>query len=177
MTALRASLLLVLPLLGALPAARAQTPAPVPAEAVERLAGLEFRDQYGNTDSLARWRGSPVVTVVVTAKRLGMIEQWEKDLTGRVPGIRFLNVADLPPGVPVDLERTATTLRKRVPPGVNVLLDPEREWAATFALDTALPNLLLFDGAGRLQAQFRGRWTADLASQVAAAMPREAAVP
>ena len=102
-----------------------------------RLAQLEFRDQYGNVDSLARRSGAPVVVVVVSVRRLAMIEKWERDLSERVPGIRFLNVADLPTDVPVDLERTALTLRKRVPPGVNVLMDPAREWATTFALDTA----------------------------------------
>lgn len=145
----------------------------VMAQTTDRLAALEFRDQYGNVDSLARHAGAPVVAVVVGVRHLGMIEKWERDLTVRTPGIRFLNVADLPPDVPVDLDRTATTLRKRVPPGVNVLMDPAREWATTFTLDTDVPNLLVFDAAGRLTARFRGRWTAALAADVAAALPRE----
>jgi len=152
-----------------------------PADALEqaedagRLAQREFRDQYGNVDSLARWRGAPVIAVSV--KRLAMIEKWERDLSERVPGIRFINVADLPADVPVDPERTALTLRKRVPTGVMVLMDPAREWATTYALDTALPNLLVFDAAGQLTARFRGRWTAALAEQVAAAMPPQAVAP
>jgi hypothetical protein len=142
------------------------------ADDTARLARLELRDQHGNTDSLARWHGAPVVAVVVNVRRLALIEKWERDLAGRVPGIRFLNVADLPPGVPIDLDRTALTLQKRVPPGVNVLMDPAREWATAFALDTELPNLLVFDAAGQLLARFRGRWSPDLAAQVAAAVPR-----
>jgi len=145
----------------------AQVAAPV----TDRVAELVLRDQYGNADALARRRGAPVVAVVVSVQRLAMIEKWEKDLSKRVPGIRFLNVADLPADVPVDLDRTALTLRKRVPPGVKVLLDPTREWATAFGLDTALPNLLVFDAAGTLTARFRGRWTAGLAAEVAAAMP------
>lgn len=154
-----------------------------PADALEqaedagRLAQREFRDQYGSVDSLARWRGAPVIAVVVSVKRLAMIEKWERDLSERVPGIRFINVADLPADVPVDPERTALTLRNRVPPGVKVLMDPAREWATTYALDTALPNLLVFDAAGQLTARFRGRWTAGLAVQVAAAIPPQAAAP
>jgi hypothetical protein len=151
--------------------------APLSAEAASRIAQREFRDQYGNVDSLARWGGAPVVVVVVSVRRLAMIEKWERDLSERVPGIRFLNVADLPADVPVDLERTAQTIRKRVPPAVNVLMDPSREWATTFALDTELPNLLVFDAGSRLIARFRGRWTATLAGEVAAAMPARQATP
>lgn len=151
--------------------------APLSAEAASQIAQLEFRDQYANVDSLARRAGAPVVVVVVSVRRLAMIEKWERDLSERVPGIRFLNVADLPLDVPVDLERTAHTIRKRVPPEVNVLLDPSREWATTFALDTELPNLLVFDAGGRLTARFRGRWTAALAGELAAAMPGRQATP
>ena len=144
---------------------------------LERLARLELRDQYGQVDSLLRWRGAPVVAVVVSVRRLQMIEKWERDLAVRVPGIRFLNVADLPADAPVDLERTAATLRKRVPPGVNVLLDPGRDWANAFGLDTGLPNLLLFDATGVPVARFHGRWSEELAAEVATAMRALAAAP
>ncbi len=172
MRILRSFLLLLA--LGSL-TALAQAPAVAP-DAVQ-LAQREFSDQYGNTDSLARRSGTPVVVVVVSVRHLAMIEKWERDLSERVPGVRFLNVADLPTDVPVDLERTALTLRKRVPPGVNVLLDPAREWALAFSLDTAAPNLLVFDAEGQLTARFRGRWTEALAAEVAAAIPRQAEVP
>ena len=138
------------------------------------VAEQEFRDQYGNVDSLASRAGAPVIAVVVAVKGLALIEKWERDLSARVPGIRFLNVADLPAGVPVDLDRTALMLRKRVPPGVSVLIDPARQWASVFDLNTALPNLLVFDAAGRLTARFRGRWSPALAAEVAAAVPRDA---
>lgn len=137
------------------------------------IAALELRDQSGNVDSLARRAGAPVIAVVVGVRGLAMIEKWERDLSARVPGIHFLNVADLPAGVPVDLERTALTLRKRVPPGVSVLIDPARQWATTFGLNTAVPNLLVFDAAGRLCARFRGRFSPALAAEVAAAVPRD----
>jgi hypothetical protein len=164
--------LLVLGSLVARVPVQAQVEPAVPA--IERLAQLELRDQHGNVDALARRRGAPVVAMVVSVKRLAMIERWERDLSERVPGIRFLNVADLPADMPVDLDRTALTLRKRVPPAVNVLMDPERVWATTFGLDTMLPNLLVFDAAGQLTARFRGRWTAELAAEVAAALSRQA---
>jgi len=151
----------IIAVLSVLTAARAQAPD------LSTLGALELRDQFGHTDSLASQRGAPVLVVVVSVRRLAMIEPWERDLRERVPGIRFLNVADLPADVPVDLERTAATLRKRVPPGVAVLMDPARQWATAFSLDTTLPNLLCFDAGGRLTARFRGRWTAELAGQVA----------
>jgi len=162
---------LTLLILAAMGAGSVADEAPLP------IAAREFRDQHGNVDSLARHAGAPVVAVVVTVKRLALIEKWERDLAVRVPGIRFLNVADLPAGVPVDLDRTAQTLQRRVPTGVNVLMDPAREWALAFGLDTTAPNLLVFDGAGRLIARFRGRWTEALASQVAAAIPRPEPAP
>jgi hypothetical protein len=167
MTALRACLLLL----------AVVVLAPAGAQDTAHLAQLELRDQYGNVDSLARWRGAPVIVVVVSVRRLAMIEKWEKDLSERVPGIRFMNVADLPVDAPVDPGRTALTLQKRVPPGVNVLMDFAREWATTCELDTELPNLLVFDAAGQLTARFRGRWTAELAAEVAAAVPRPVAAP
>lgn len=136
-----------------------------------------FLDQFGRADSLANLHGTPVIVVVVGVRRLAMIESWERDLRERVPGIRFLNVADLPADAPVDLERTAATLRKRVPAGVAVLMDPARQWATAFALDTTMPNLLIFDASGQLTARFRGRWTAELAAQVAAAFARQGGGP
>ena len=165
----------IIAVLSALTAARAQAPD------LSALGTLELRDQFGHTDSLASQRGAPVLVVVVSVRRLAMIEPWERDLRERVPGIRFLNVADLPADAPVDLERTAATLRKRVPSGVSVLMDPARQWATTFSLDTTLPNLLVFDAGGQLTAQFRGRWTAEMARQVAeilsGAIPGQVSIP
>ena len=134
------------------------------------LAVLELRDQYGNPDSLAAHRGAPVVAVIVTVNRLSMIERWERDLSGHIPGVQFLNVTDLPPDVAVDLERTAATLRKRVPAGVRVLMDPTRQWATVLGLNTDVPNLLVFDASGQLRQRYRGRWTAALGTEVAAAV-------
>ena len=137
-----------------------------------RISSLELRDQFGNTNSLQSQRGSAVVAVVVSVRRLSMIERWERDLSERVPGIRFLNIADLPDDVKVDSGRTAATLRKRVPDGVPVLMDTDRQWATSYGLDTTLPNLLVFDAEGRLLARFRGRWSDELAAEVASTVPR-----
>ncbi len=146
---------------------------PVVSETASPVVSLELRDQFGHIDSLARRRGAPVIVVIVGVRRLSMIERWERDLSERVPGIRFLNIADLPDDVAVDPARAAATLRKRVPAGVAVLMDPERRWATSYALDTALPNLLVFDAEGHLLARFRGRWSAKLAEEVAKTVPRD----
>ena len=137
---------------------------------VGALAALELRDQYGNTDSLTAHRSAPIVAVIVSVQHLSMIERWERELSRQVPGVQFLNVTDLPPDVAVDVERTAATLRKRVPAGVKVLMDPTRQWATVLGLDTALPNLLVFDAGGQLRQHFRGRWTEALGAEVAAAV-------
>ncbi len=147
-------------------AATGEVPTPVPAE----LAGLELPDQFGGRDSLMAHQGSALVAVVVNVRRLALIETWERDLSLRIPGIRFLNVADLPSAGVVDLERTAATLRRRVPAEVPVLMDVERHWATLLELDTELPNLLVFDAGTRLVARFRGRWSEALARDVVAAI-------
>lgn len=158
-------------LVGACATAQGLDAVPVPIDVPSPVLSVELRDQFGNVDSLLRYRGSPVIAVVVSVRRLAMIERWERDLSARIPGLRFLNIADLPDDVPVDIERTAATLRKRVPDGVAVLMDPDRTWASSYALDTSLPNLLVFDAEGRLLARFRGRWNAELATQVAGVVP------
>jgi len=166
---------IIAPLVPLLAAAQAPDKAPDADNSESPILNLELDDQFGNTNSLLRQRGKAVVVVVVSVRRLSMIERWERDLTQRVPDIRFLNVADLPGDVPVDAERTAATLRKRVPAGIAVLMDTDRRWATTYALDTKLPNLLVFDAEGRLLARFHGRWTAELAAQVARTVPRDPA--
>lgn len=173
MLSLRTHRLLVICVLFAVLGVMAAAQAPY----LSTITTQEFHDQFGHTDSLARQRGTLVIAVIVSMRRLAMIERWERDLAERVPGIRFLNVADLPANAPVDLERTAATLRKRVPPGVAVLVDPARQWATTFALDTTVPNLLVFDAKGQLAARFRGRWTAELAAQVANAISQQGVTP
>lgn len=165
---------LLLIVLGALTVPVLSAGVAAPAPDAEALAQLDLRDQFGQVDSLARLRGAPAVVVVVNVRRLSMIERWERDLSARVPGLRFLNVADLPADAPVDLARTAAMLRKRVPAGVSVLMDAERRWATGYALDTAVPNLLVFDADGRFTGRFRGRWTETLALEVVKAIPAPA---
>ena len=55
----------------------------------------------------------------------------------------------------------------------------ERRTLVMLALGFAagLPNLLVFDSAGQLTARFRGRWTAALAAEVAAAIPQPGTAP
>lgn len=144
-----------------LPAADALPPA---------LTGLTLPNQFGGTDTLAAHQGQPIMVVVVAVQRLSMIERWERALRERFPGLAFFNVADMPAQGPVDPERAAATLRKRVPPEVPVLMDLERHWATTLKLDTGLPNLLLVDAAGQLVGQWRGRYAESLAAEVMAAV-------
>ena len=59
-------------------------------------------------------------------------------------------------------------LQKRVPATVAVLIDIERRWASTYSLDTAAPNLLVFDREGNLAGQVRGRFSDEGAARITA---------
>lgn len=126
-------------------------------------AGIEaaLRDQFGNADSLAAHRGAVVVAIVVDVRRLSTIQRWGEALGARYPELHFLNIAQMPADGPVDLDRVTATLKKRVPATVPVLIDIGRLWAQTYALDTAAPNLLVFDRRGNLAGQVRGRFSAE----------------
>lgn len=130
------------------------------------LSVTEMPDQRGGRDSLAAHRGNPVVAVVVDARRLGTVKHWEQDLRTRFPELHLLTVADVNEARPTSVERVAGVLSRRVPPEVAVLIDIERLWAREFGLDTSAPNLVLIDANGAPVAQFRGRWSAELAAEV-----------
>jgi hypothetical protein len=135
---------------------------------------MEWRDQQGGRDRLASHMGQRVVLIVVEARRLPLAGRWAEALQARDPELMVLTVADAPLDVPVDPVRFAATLRRRVPAGVRVWLDPERRLATALSLATAEPNLLLIAPGGALAAQFRGR--ADEA-RIAAVMAAAAALP
>jgi hypothetical protein len=179
-----AALLLALPGTLTLAASPAAQPAVQPAadaaglavsaEALLPFADVEWRDQLGGRDRLAAHRGERVVLIVVEARRLPLAGRWAEALQARDPKLVVLTLADAPPAVPVDPVRFAATLRRRVPTGVRVWLDPERRLATALALVTAEPNLLLLAPDGALKARFRGR--ADEV-RIAAVMTAVAALP
>jgi hypothetical protein len=47
-----------------------------------------LRDQLGRADGLERHRGTTVVALVVTAKRLRSLRGWQLELDKRVPGVQ-----------------------------------------------------------------------------------------
>jgi hypothetical protein len=127
-----------------------------------------LRDQFGNTDSLTSHRGAVVVAVVVDVRRLSTIQRWGEELGRRYPDLHFLNVAEMPVEGPVDIARVEAMLQKRVPAAVAVLIDIERRWANAYDLDTAAPNLLVFDHQGGLAGQVRGRYSEERAASITA---------
>jgi hypothetical protein len=137
---------------------------------VPPVAGVELRDQHGETDSLAAHRGEVVVAMVVTARRLRNLRPWERDLKDRLPEVSFLRIADVPEDPPVTYEKVARKLAKRVPEEISILIDLERRWSKALDLDTDRPNLLLIDRQGRLVEAFRGRHDPELADRVSAAL-------
>ena len=154
---LRTTPFLALALAGAL--APAPSLATQAAEAPEALLA-PLRELRAGSDSLAARRGTPQVVFVVSASRLRRVKDWEAQLDRRVRGVAFLRVADVPPepGRPrPSHEDVAATLSKRVPAGVRVLIDVERRFAETLALDTREVNVLLFDAALGSVGRARGR--------------------
>ena len=132
---------------------------PPPEGAAEAAARTVLRDQLGGSDSLAAHEGQPQVVFVVSARRLRRQKAWEVELDRRLEGVGFLRVADVPAegsSVPPSYEEIASTLRKRVPQPVRVLVDTERRWALGLGLDTREVNALAFDAHGREVARARG---------------------
>ena len=140
------------------------------------LSDAQLPDQRGGRDSLAAHRGNPVVVVVVDARRLGTVRRWEQDLLTRFPKLHVLTVADVNEKQPTTVERVAEVLGRRVPAEVTVLIDIERLWAHELGLDTSAPNLVVFAPDGTLVAQFRGRWSPELAAEVGKSLTSGAGV-
>lgn len=124
-------------------------------------------DQFGRPDSLGAYRGSVALVLLVTAKRLRQLKDWEADLGDRFPSLQILRVADVPDDRPPDEERIREKLRDRVPPEISILVDLGRDWARALDLDTSEPNLLIVTDQGVLAARYRGRHREDLADRVA----------
>lgn len=134
------------------------------------LSQQQLPDLRGGTDSLAAHRGEPLVVVVVDARHLGTVRRWAEDLLTRYPKLQLLMVADVNEQRPTTQERVAEVLSRRVPPEARVLIDMNRLWAKQFGLDTAAPNLFLFDADGEVVGRFRGRWNEKLSAEVAGAV-------
>jgi hypothetical protein len=134
-----------------------------------------LRDQLGREVSLASHLGEPVIALVVTAKRLRSLRGFEIELRKRAPGVSFLRVADVPAEPTVEYESVARKLRGRVPAEAAIGIDLQREWAATFELETSEVNALVFTADGELAARFRGRRSEALLDEVAAAARQAAA--
>jgi hypothetical protein len=134
------------------------------------LSEEQFPDLHGGSDSLAAHRGEPLVVVVVDARHLGTVRRWAEDLYTRYPKLQLLMVADVNEQRPTTQARVAEVLSRRVPPEARVLIDMNRLWAREFGLDTAAPNLFLFDANGEVVGRFRGRWNEELSAEVALAV-------
>jgi hypothetical protein len=136
----------------------------------DEMSHVKFRDQYGHEECLADHRGTVVVVMVVTAKRLRNIRPWERDLRQHFERIDYLRITDVPEDSPASYEQIAAKLTERVPDGVSVSIDRDRLWATTLGLDTQRPNLLLIDADGRLVETFHGKHSPELAREVVEAL-------
>ncbi len=124
-------------------------------------AALTLRDQFGQTGGLADDVDGLQVAIVVSAKRLRRIKPWEqaiRQIDAEVPVIR---VADVPRTPPADYDAVADKLKKRLPEDLPVLIDLDGVWMETFGLDTSVPNILIFDGTGKLRSTLTGMYRND----------------
>ncbi len=127
-------------------------------------------DQHGHPAGLADHAGQLVVVLVVELRGLRSLKAWELAVRERVEReeeLRFLRVADVRPGRGITREKVLQKLGNRVPEEVSILIDLEGAWREAYRLDTATPNLLLFDGDGRLVHLFRGHSSPQLVCLVA----------
>jgi hypothetical protein len=146
-------------------------PASRPRAAVPASFDAGLRDQHGREDSVAAHLGRPLAVLVVSARRLRRLKDWQKELDRRVDGVDFLRVADVAPepgDPPPRFEDVAATLRKRVPEEVPVLIDLERRLARELDLDTREVNVLLLDASGGSVGRLRGRPTPETLEQATA---------
>jgi hypothetical protein len=130
----------------------------------------KLSDQYGNSISLDDYSGEAVLAIVVSARKLRLIERWEQKLRAELPQLQSLRVADVDEQPPPTLAQVADKLRERVPDHVSILIDLHQHWSTTYHLDTKQPCLLLFDKEHTLVAQFRGRPSDALVSEVLVAL-------
>lgn len=122
---------------------------------------LTLKDQYGHTGGLAADASGLQVAIVVSAKRLRRIKPWEQAIRRIDTDVPLIRVADVPRTAPTEYDAVAEKLRKRLPEDLNVLIDLDGVWMKTFDLDTSVPNVLIFNGAGDLLARHAGMYRKD----------------
>ena len=140
--------------------------------ALAAATDLTLRDQFGATHGLRTDAQGLQLAIVVSAKRLRRIKPWEQALYGYDADLPVIRVADVPQTAPAEYEQVAAKLKKRLPEDVNVLIDLEGIWAATYGLDSSVPNILVFNGAGELQALHSGMYKGALFDALAADLDR-----
>lgn len=129
---------------------------------------LTLRDQYGQVGGLASDAEGLQVAIVVSAKRLRRIKPWEQAIRTIESDVPLIRVADVPRTSPAEYQSVADKLKKRLPEDLDVLIDLDGVWMQTFDLDTNVPNVLIFDGAGTLLARHAGMYRNDQFDALAA---------
>lgn len=134
--------------------------------ALAEVVALTLPDHLGGEDRVADYHGEPVVVMVVNAKRLRLIKNWERDLRDHFPDLAIVRIADLP----ADSDATVAQVQKkydgRLPEDLVVLIDVDRRWSTALSLDTGRPCLLLLDADGALVASYRSRYKERLAEDL-----------
>ena len=120
------------------------------------IESLALKDQYGVVGGLDSTAGELQIAIVVSAKRLRRIKPWEQAIRNFNDDLQLIRVADIPRSAPTEFSSVAAKLKKRLPEDLSVLVDLEGIWVNAFALDSSVPNILVFDGNGQLLLQHDG---------------------
>jgi predicted GTPase len=138
--------------------------------ALAEVSELALPDHRGGQDRVANHRGAPVMVMIVDAKRLRLIKDWERDLRERFPDLAIVRIADRPADSDATVAEVQDKYRGRLPEDLVVLIDIDRRWSTALDLDTGRPCLLLLDAEGALVGAWRSRFTERLAAEVRAAV-------
>jgi hypothetical protein len=142
--------------------------APAGAFALNAASLPALPDQFGDEVIALNPEPTVRVAILISAKRLRRIRKWETALRERFPGLMIFRVADVPRSAPTDYEDVAETFRKRLPEDLAVGIDLDGRWAAALNVDTSVPNILVFDANGELDAVHSGMFDDKLFAQAAA---------
>ena len=125
-------------------------------------------DQYGNSGGMEKFSGEPVIVFVTSLTQLPKLGKWEEAIRPQLPTINTLDIGDIDTSSKFIRSAVERELKKHVPDGVSVYIDPENLWAKEYDLDLGEPCVLIFDADHALVKQFRGKPEDELLAEVIA---------
>ena len=123
-------------------------------------------DQYDKEGGMDKFSGQPVVVFVTSLRELPDLGAWEEAIRPSVPAFNSLDIGDINTSSGLVQKTVVAELKKHVPDGVSVYIDPENTWAKEYDLDLGEPCVLIFDANHELIETFRGKPKGELLENV-----------